>query len=176
MKLSTLHRLPPRWRARAMRAGFNLHPVFRGTGGRVDYVSPDLLHIRAHLPLRRRTRNMVGSLFGGSLFAITDGVHVAMLMASLRRDVVIWDKSAAIRYRRPAYSTLYVDFRLDHAELDAIRQALDADQETERCYTLELKDAGGVTHTIVERRIYIANTSYYHNKRTRTPVNGGSCT
>ena len=32
-----LARLPPRWRARAMRLGFNLHPAFRGTGGRVQY-------------------------------------------------------------------------------------------------------------------------------------------
>ena len=66
-----------------MRMGFNLHPAFRSTGGRVVHVAPDLRHIRVRLPLTWKTKNIVGSLYGGSLFAITDGAHPAMLMAAL---------------------------------------------------------------------------------------------
>jgi acyl-coenzyme A thioesterase PaaI-like protein len=43
----------------------------------------DLSHIRIRLPLTWRTKNIVGSLYGGSLFAMTDGVHPMMLMAAL---------------------------------------------------------------------------------------------
>ena len=94
-----------------MRVGFNLHPAFRATGGRVLHVSPDFHHIRIKLPLLRRTRNIVGSMYGGSLFAVTDGAH-PMLMSALGSDHIVWDKAASIRYRKPAYTTLYVDFRL----------------------------------------------------------------
>ena len=63
----------PRPGARLVRMGFNLHPAFRSTGGRVVHVAPDLRHIRVRLPLTWKTKNIVGSLYGGSLFAITDG-------------------------------------------------------------------------------------------------------
>ena len=75
----------PEWRARLMRVGFNLHPAFRATGGRVLHVSPDFHHIRIKLPLLRRTRNIVGSMYGGSLFAVTDGAHPTMLMSAPAR-------------------------------------------------------------------------------------------
>ena len=147
-----------------MRAGFNLHPAFRGTGGRVVFISPDLLQVRVRLPLNRRTRNFVGSLYGGSLFAVTDGVHVAMLLSVLQRDVVIWDKAAAIRYRKPAYCTLYADFRLDTAELDQITADLDQHHETSRKFTVELKDKAGAIYTVVERMVYIADKAFYKQK------------
>lgn len=164
MKLSTLKRIPPRWRAQAMRLGFNLNPAFRGTGGRVDYVSPDLLHVRIRLPLTRRTRNFVGSLYGGSLFAVTDGVHVAMLLASLQREVIIWDKAAAIRYRKPAYTTLYADIRLGGKDLIEICRELDNNHKTSRKFTIELKDQAGILYTVVERLVYIADKAYYKQK------------
>ncbi len=164
MKLSTLKRIPLRWRARVLRAGFNLNPAFRGTGGRVEFISRDILHVRIRLPLSRRTRNFVGSLYGGSLFAVTDGVHVMMLLANLHRDVVIWDKAAAIRYRKPAYCTLYADFRLDPAELAHINAELDAHHETSRRYTVELKDKAGTIYTVVERMVYIADKAFYKQK------------
>ena len=117
MKPAWLAKVPPAWRARMVRMGFNLHPAFRGTGGRVEHVAPDLSHIRIRLPLSWRTRNVVGSIYGGSLFAVTDGLHPMMLMAALGEDVIVWDKAASIRYRKPGYSTLYADFSLDADEV-----------------------------------------------------------
>ena len=172
MKLSHLNRLPPRWRARALRTGFNLHPAFRSTGGRVVSVSHDLLHIRVRLALTRQTRNIVGSIFGGSLFAVTDGVHAAMLMARLGRDAIVWDKAAEIRYRKPAFHTLYADFILTEAELQGIREELDQRHEAERTYQVDLKDADGTVHTEVRRTIYLADKAYYTQRKPRTDAAG----
>ena len=72
-----------------MRMGFNLHPAFRGTGGCVEHVAHDMSHIRIRLPLNWRTRNVVGSIYGGSLFAVTDGVHPMMLMSALGDGVIV---------------------------------------------------------------------------------------
>ena len=146
--------------------GFNLHPAFRGTGGRVEHVAPDLSHIRIRLPLNWRTRNVVGSIYGGSLFAVTDGVHPMMLMAALGNEVIVWDKAASIRYRKPGLSTLYADFRLDTDEVAAIRDALQRAPELDRTYLIELKDSHGTVHTVVERTVYIADKNYYRQKNT----------
>ncbi|MBV2182501.1 MAG: DUF4442 domain-containing protein [Castellaniella sp.] len=172
MKLSQLSRLPPRWRARAMRAGYNLHPAFRATGGRVIHVSPDLLHIRVRLALTRRTRNLVGSIYGGSLFAVTDGVHVGMLMVRLGREAIIWDKAATIRYRKPAFCTLTGDFTLSEADLQDIREALDRDHETERTYPVELKGPDGTVYTEVWRTIYLADKAWYKHHKLRLGAAG----
>ena len=165
MKPAWIAKLPPAWRARMVRMGFNLHPAFRGTGGRVELVAGDLRHIRIRLPLSWRTKNIVGSLYGGSLFAITDGAHPMMLMAALGDGYIVWDKAASIRYRKPGYSTLYADFRLDDGELAEIRAALAEFPELERTFLVELKDGDGVVHTVVERTVYIAEKNYYRQKK-----------
>lgn len=164
MKPAWLAKLSPSWRARMVRLGFNLHPAFRGTGGRVVHVGRDLRHIRIALPLSWKTRNIVGSLYGGSLFAITDGAHPMMLMAALGDGYIVWDKAASIRYRKPGYATLYADFTLTNEELAEIRRRLAEHPELEQTFQIELKDAQGVVHTVVERTVYIAEKNFYRNK------------
>lgn len=164
MKPAWLAKLSPTWRARMVRLGFNLHPAFRGTGGRVVHVGRDLRHIRIALPLSWKTRNIVGSLYGGSLFAITDGAHPMMLMAALGDGYIVWDKAASIRYKKPGYATLYADFTLSAEELAEIRRRLAEHPELEQTFQVELKDAQGVVHTVVERTVYIAEKNFYRNK------------
>lgn len=147
-----------------VRLGFNLHPAFRGSGGRVVHVARNLRHIRIRLPLNWKTRNIVGSLYGGSLFAITDGAHPMMLMAALGDNYIIWDKAASIRYRKPGFSTLYADFVLSDQEIAEVRAALLVSPELERTYVVELKDDQGTVHTVVERTVYIADKNYYRQK------------
>ena len=166
MKPAWLARLSPTWRARMVRLGFNFHPAFRGTGGRVVHVARDLRHIRIALPCSWKTKNIVGSLYGGSLFAITDGAHPMMLMAALGEAYVVWDKSASIRYRKPGYTTLYADFLLDADEVAAIRAELCNTPELDRTYQVELKDSHGTVHTVVERTVYIADKNHYRQKNT----------
>lgn len=168
MKISWLHRISPSWRARFMRLGFNLMPAFRGTGGRVEHVAPDLTHVRVRLPLSWRTRNAVGSIYGGSLFAVTDGPHPTMLMAALGEEAIVWDKAACIRFRRPGRRTLYADFHMPPEEVAAIRVELAQKGELDRTYTVELKDRDGQVHAVVERTVYIAEKSFY-----KTKVSGG---
>lgn len=161
---SALKRLPKTWRGPALRLSFNLHPAFRATGGRVQFVSNDLRHLRIRLPLIRQTRNLVGSIFGGSLFSITDGVHVTLLFLNLSDDLIIWDKSANIRYRKPAYDTVYADFTLSETDLDHIQQQLALKHELDHRFTIQIKDDAGFVHTQVERTLYIAQKAFYKQK------------
>jgi hypothetical protein len=47
------------------------------------------------LPLWWRTRNVVGTIFGGSIYAAVDPFYMLMLIKVLGREYVVWDKAAA---------------------------------------------------------------------------------
>jgi len=143
------------FRGNSRRHVFNFFPAFRGTGGRVGFVSPDFRELRVVLPLNWRTRNYVGTIFGGSLYAAVDPFYMIMLIEILGPDFVVWDKAASIRFRRPGRSTLHARFVVPPEETDAIRKALESAPSVERVYAVDLVDAAGVPHATVEKTIYI---------------------
>ncbi|HEV7920761.1 MAG TPA: DUF4442 domain-containing protein [Thermoanaerobaculia bacterium] len=147
--------MPESFATRRLRWLFNFFPAYRGTGARVSYIAADYREIRIRLPLSLRTRNYVGTIFGGSMYASVDPMYMIMLIRILGPEYVVWDKAAAIRFRKPGRSTLYATFRLEDAELEAIRAATAAGNAVNRTYTVTLVDAEGVVHAEVEKVIYI---------------------
>ena len=144
------------WKTRWLRWKFNLFPAIRGTGARIEYLSDDLRELRVRLPLNWRTRNYVGTTFGGSLYGAVDPFYMVMLIRNLGPDYVVWDKAATIRFRKPGRGTLYANFKLAEAELEAIRRELDGKRSIDRIYNVDLVDAEGTVHASVEKVIYIA--------------------
>jgi hypothetical protein len=141
--------------SRVMRWKFNLFPAYRGTGARVTFISGDFRELRVKLPLSLRSRNAVGTIFGGSMYGAVDPVYMIMLMRNLGRDFVVWDKAATIRFLKPGRTTLFATFRLDDAELDAIRAATASGEPVDRTYNVELVDAEGTVHASVDKIIYV---------------------
>ena len=135
--------MPESWRSRVTRWGFNWFPAYRGTGARIEYIASDWTEVRIRLPLSWRTRNYVGTIFGGSLYGAIDPIYMIMLIKLLGKDYEVWDKAAAIRFRKPGRSTLRATFRLDDGELDQIKRDVAVSGRTERTYTVELKDGEG---------------------------------
>ncbi|MFY9551501.1 MAG: DUF4442 domain-containing protein [Thermoanaerobaculia bacterium] len=138
-----------------MRWGFNLFPAWRGTGARVVFIGEDWREVRVRLPLSWRTRNYVGTIFGGSLYGAVDPILMIMLIKNLGPGYSVWDKSATIRFRRPGRSTLFARFVLEESEIREIRKLLESAPSVDRVYTVELTDADGVVHASVEKTIYI---------------------
>jgi len=139
-----------------MRWGFNLWPCYRGTGARVTFIAGDWREVRVCLPLSWRTRNYVGTIFGGSLYAAVDPFFMIMLMKNLGPEYLVWDKAATIRFRKPGRSLLSASFRLDEVELTDIRRLLLELPKVDRSYTIQLVDAAGVSHAEVEKVIHIS--------------------
>ena len=147
--------MPETLRTRLNRLAFNLFPAYRGTGGRVAYVAHDWSEVRVRIPLNRRTRNYVGTIFGGSMYGAVDPIYMLMLIKILGPAYVVWDKAATIQFRRPGRSTLHARFVIGAAEVKAIHAALRGARSVERVYTVELTDAEGVVHATVEKTLYI---------------------
>lgn len=142
-------------RTRLLRWRLNLFPAFWCTGARVTHLSPDLREVRLRLPLSLRTRNYVGTIFGGSMYAAVDPIYMVMLIENLGSGYEVWDKSATIRFRRPARETLFAGFALDEEELAAIRRAVDEEGRVDRTYGVELASSDGTVHAEVEKVIHV---------------------
>jgi len=109
----------------------------------------------------------MGSVYGGSMFAVTDGPHPIMLMSALGPDYVVWDKSAQIQYRRPAYEDLYVDFSFTADEVAEIKRKLNSQPELDHTVDMQLIDLHGEVHARVQRTLYVAHRSYVEEKRRK---------
>jgi hypothetical protein len=148
--------MPESFRTRLTRIAYTyLFPAYRGTGGKIAYVADDWREVRVEVPLSRRTKNYVGTIFGGSMYGAVDPIYMVMLIKALGPGYVVWDKAATIRFRKPGRTTLHARFAVDEAELDAIRGALAESPVTERTYTIQLVDKDGVLHAEVEKLIHI---------------------
>ncbi|MFQ5704607.1 MAG: DUF4442 domain-containing protein [Gemmatimonadales bacterium] len=137
-----------RWR-------FNFFPAYRGTGGRITYISHDWREVRVKLPLNWRTRNYVGTTFGGSLYGAVDPFYMIMLIKLMGPEYVVWDKTATIRFKRPGRSTLYASFLVEEREVAAIRAGLTRSEKVDRVYETNLVDGAGVVHAVVEKVVQI---------------------
>lgn len=134
---------------------FYLFGCYRGTGGRLKYIAEDWSEVRLELPLSWRTRNYVGTIFGGSIYSAADPIYMLMLIHRLGPDFIVWDKAARIEFLKPGRETLHARFVIDDAELAAIRTALDTQRSVDRNYVVELTDASGTVCARVEKIIYI---------------------
>lgn len=144
------------FRSRLTRWGFNLFPAFFGTGGRFTYLADDWSEVHVEVPLSWRTRNYVGTIYGGSMYGAVDPIYMVMLIKRLGRGYVVWDKAATIRFRKPGRKTLKAIFRIDDAELAAVREAAEGVKSVDRVYRIELVDADGEVCAEVEKTIYVA--------------------
>ncbi|MDX1661031.1 MAG: DUF4442 domain-containing protein [Gemmatimonadota bacterium] len=146
---------PESWSSRLLRWKFNLFPAYRGTGARITHLSADEREVHVELPLSWRTRNYVGTIYGGSMYAAVDPIWMVLLIRALGDDYVVWNRSGSIEFLRPGRSTLHARFLLEDSELDSIRSALENERSVERSFSTDLVDEGGEVHAVVEITLHI---------------------
>jgi hypothetical protein len=145
----------------------NVIPCIRGSGGRVVAISDDFRRLRVRLKLNWRTRNLVGTIYGGSMYAATDPFYMLMLLRILGREYVVWDKGCTMRFKRPARETLFADFHIDDEMLAQVRAAVDRDGEGTFTWPLALKDASNAIYVEFDKVVYVAKKDFYEAKLRR---------
>lgn len=148
--------MPESFAKKIERFKFNLFPAYRRGGGRITYISDDYHEIHVKLPLNWATKNYVGTIFGGSMFAAVDPIYMVMLIKVLGKDYVVWDKSANIRFKRPGKETLFAEFLLTPEEISEIKAQLEISKSIDKIYKIELKDKAGKVHAIIEKTLYFS--------------------
>lgn len=148
--------MPESFATKVDRWKFNLFPAYRGSGARVLYISEDYREMRIKIPLSWRTKNYVGTIYGGSMYGGIDPIYMLMLIKTLGKNYIVWDKAATIRFKKPGKETLFADFKLTQEELDEIKTVLQEQKSVDRIYTVELKNKEGKVHCLIEKTLYIA--------------------
>ena len=148
--------------------GFNISPMYKRSTGKLIEVSEDLLHVKVKIPISYKNKNYVGSIFGGSLFSATDPILMIQLMQILGNDFVVWDKNSNIQFKRPAKENVFANFDLTQDEIQSIKKRVLEEKELDLVKEISItnKDKSTVFAT-VSKTIYIADKSYYKNKRKK---------
>ena len=111
------------WNPEALRASLHVYPPYAGAGILVTHIAEDASEIRVEMPLTDRNVNLVGTHFGGSLYAMVDPHLMILLIQRLGPDYVVWDKGANIDFRKPGVGTVHATIRITDEEVEAIRSA-----------------------------------------------------
>jgi acyl-coenzyme A thioesterase PaaI-like protein len=121
----------------------------------VKYIAPDWREVRLEVPLSWRTRNYVGTIFGGSMYGAVDPIYMLMLIKLLGPGYIVWDKAGSIQFKKPGRGTLQAHFLIPDEEVAAIKSAVENQSSVDRTYHVDLTDSSGVVCATVEKVIYI---------------------
>ena len=107
---------------------WSLWAPFRGAKISVDYISEDYKQVDVSMKLGIKNRNIVGTHFGGSLYAMTDPFYMVMLMKILGNEFIVWDKSANIKFKKPGKSKVRAHYRLTDDDIKSILARIESEE------------------------------------------------
>ncbi len=143
--------MPETHKSHLKRILLNYFPAFWSTGAKITYLADDYKEIHLKLPLNWRTRNYVGTIFGGSMFSSTDVLYFLLVLKNLGKDYTVWDKASSIRFKKPGKGNLYAKAFITDEEIEAIKTELQNTDKIDRVYHLDLIDESGNICASVEK-------------------------
>lgn len=133
-------------------------PLF-GAGIKVVKVNKDFNIIDVEMGLNRFNKNVVGTQFGGSLYAMCDPFFMAILMTKLGRDFIVWDKSARIEFLKPGRTKVKARFEIPLETIEAIRAEALVERKVEPEFVVEILDTNGIIVARVHKTLYVRRKS-----------------
>lgn len=140
----------------------NRYPPFIGMGIRMTSFRDDFTRFEVELRARWYNRNLFGTHFGGALYAMADPFYVFIVTVNLGRGYIVWDKSAAIDFLKPAKGTIRGVFEICEERLKEIRSEVDELGKNTYQFETELVDETGLVVARVKKEVYVrvkANSS-----------------
>ena len=133
----------------------NLYLPYLGAGVRTRELDPVAGRAVVQMPLTRLNQNYVGTQFGGSLYSMVDPFLMLLLIHQLGRDYIVWDKAAAIEFKKPGTGTVQAILTIDDEEVATIRQLAATGAPVLRTYPVDITDTTGQVICQVEKVLYI---------------------
>ncbi len=131
----------------------NFYPPLLGAGIRSRAL--DAHTVRVEMKLTALNRNIVGTHFGGSLYAMCDPWFMLILMRALGDGYIVWDKAARIEFLRPGRGRVTATFHIPPERVDELRLAADRGEKVEPTFTVEVMDEQGQAVARVEKLLYV---------------------
>jgi len=150
---------------RLYQTGFNLFPAYHCSGGKVQFIAGDWKEIHVSVKLKLKTRNYVGTVFGGSSFGALDPMYMIMLIKTLGPDYVVWDKAATVKFIRPISKKVCARFTVSDELLEEIKKTVTQKKETTITLPVWFEDKTGKKYVEMNKTVYIAEKTFYREKR-----------
>lgn len=144
--------------------GLNLWPCIRGGGGKVTFISDDFTQLTVQLKLHLRTRNLVGTIYGGSMYASTDPMFMLMLLEILGPDYVVWDKGCTIKFKRPATGLIESKFIITQEMLEDLHKNVATAGEYSFTWKTDFRDRNNQVYCEFDKVLYVAKKDFYKEK------------
>jgi acyl-coenzyme A thioesterase PaaI-like protein len=146
------------------RHGFNVFPSFRRSGGRVQFISSDWREMVVSLQLKWSTRNIVGTVFGGSIYASVDPIFMFQLMQLYGKNYVVWDKAASIRFLKPIKKKVFCRFLITDENLADIENQLNKEKRANLDLICKFEDHDGNVYAEITKTLYVAEKDFYKQR------------
>lgn len=142
-----------------------LWPPFLGAGISVKKFNKDLSYILVQMKLRFWNKNYVGTHYGGSLYSMTDPFYMLMLINLLNKDYIVWDKSATIRYKKPAIGTVFAKFELNPEKIAEIKAKVDLEGKIEVSFDIDITNKEDEVVAEIKKTLSIKHKLYQNTAK-----------
>jgi acyl-coenzyme A thioesterase PaaI-like protein len=149
-----LDRTPRVVRTALVRA-VNLYPPFVGAGICITQIAHDLSAFDVELRPRPWNRSLVGTHFGGSIYAMCDPFFRIALTSQLGPEYFVWDKTAQIDFRRPGRGTIRARFAISPAQVAAIRAQVAEVGKSEPSFQTDVIGPTGEVVATVHKQLWV---------------------
>jgi len=143
------------WEPETLKELFNSYAPYAGAGIEVTHIAEDASEIRVRLPLTEENTNLVGTHFGGSIYAMVDPHLMILLLRRLGSDYVVWDRAAEIEFMRPGTGILHATIAITEGEVEEIRAATEDGEKHLPEWTLEVTDEDDQVVARVGKTLYV---------------------
>lgn len=151
-------------RSRNMRWAFNFWPCIWCTGSKVEFIAADFKELHVSIKLNLRTRNRVGTVYGGSIYSSVDPYFMLLLMEVLGKKYIVWDKGASIKFVRPVIEKVKCRFLITDELVEEIKQKVAAAGEYSFDLPLQYEDESGKVYAVFNKSVYAADKEFYKRK------------
>ncbi|MCD1280172.1 MULTISPECIES: DUF4442 domain-containing protein [Psychrobacter] len=148
----------------------NTYAPYVGAGIKIDHIDLDQGLCVVSMGLNSLNKNIVGTQFGGSLYAMVDPFYMIMLMHQLGSSYVVWDKSSHIEFVAPGNSKVTARMKIPSTEITTIQELAKNGEAVFRTYTVDLVDEQQKTVATVTKTIYIRLRKYSKSKHQSSRV------
>lgn len=144
-----------KWSPRVLKFALNIYGPYLGAGIRITHIDPEWREMHVRMKLRWYNRNIMGTHFGGSLYAMVDPQMMLMLMNRLGKDYIVWDQAAEIEYVKPARGTVEAHLSLSDAQLDEIKRNAADGAAYRPSFDIAIRDLDGNVVSKVKKVLYV---------------------
>ncbi len=137
----------------------NFFPPFLGAGIRVRYPKGDPYTIVVRMKLTFYNKNLFGTQFGGSLYAMTDPFFLFVLARHLGPGYLVWDKKAEIEFLKPGRGPVTARFHVPPEEVARVKALADGGETIEPVYVAEIVSDDGTLVARVSKTLWVRKKS-----------------